>query len=648
MKYTCPMHSEIIKEGPGDCPICGMALEPISGRSDESEYKDLRLRFWIGAILSLLNIYFAFIHDPFLEFIVSTPIVLWAGYPLLKKGVLSFLNLNLNMFSLIALGVLSAYIYSVIALFNHFPPYFFESASVITTLVLLGQVLELKARSKTSKAIELLLERAPNKAIKVVNDEEIEVPIEEIKLGDILRVKPGSKVPVDGIIIEGVSTLDESMMTGESLPIEKEVNDNVFAGTLNQTGTFLMKAEKVGAETLLNQIVHSVQKAMRTKAPIQGLADTVAAWFTPSVILIAILTFLIWSYFGEYLYGIINAVAVLIIACPCALGLATPVSIIVGMGKGAVNGILFKNSEAIENLSKVKVLILDKTGTLTKGTPVIDKIEPYSINKDELLTFASALESKSEHPLAKAFPSSNLPVDKFKAYPGGGIEGYVDNQRVIIGSSRFLNSLGFSIPLEKGVFAIINNELKGKFTFVDPLKEEAKSAIYALQSQGIHIVLLSGDHKEIVEKVAKELNIDEYYFEKNPNEKLEIVKNIPFSAMAGDGVNDAPALACATVGIAMGVGSDIAIESAPVTLVKGNLSTLVKAFDLSKNVMTNIRQNLFFAFIYNILGIPIAAGILYPALGLLLNPMIAALAMSLSSVSVIGNALRLNVKPINH
>ena len=648
MKYTCPMHSEIIKEGPGDCPICGMALEPISGRSDESEYKDLRLRFWIGAILSLLNIYFAFIHDPFLEFIVSTPIVLWAGYPLLKKGVLSFLNLNLNMFSLIALGVLSAYIYSVVALLNHFPPYFFESASVITTLVLLGQVLELKARSRTSKAIELLLERAPNKAIKVVNDEEIEVPIEEIKLGDILRVRPGSKVPVDGIIIEGVSTLDESMMTGESLPIEKEVNDNVFAGTLNQTGTFLMKAEKVGAETLLNQIVHSVQKAMRTKAPIQGLADTVAAWFTPTVILIAILTFLIWSYFGEYLYGIINAIAVLIIACPCALGLATPVSIIVGMGKGAVNGILFKNSEAIENLSKVRTLILDKTGTLTKGAPVIDKIEAYSMNKDELLTFASALESKSEHPLAKAFPSSNLSVNKFKSYPGGGIEGTVNNQSVIIGSSRFLNSLGFSIPLEKGVFVIIDKELKGKFTFVDPLKEEAKSAIYALQSQGIHIVLLSGDHKEIVEKVAKELNINEYYFEKNPTEKLEIVKKIPFSAMAGDGVNDAPALACATVGIAMGVGSDIAIETAPVTLVKGNLSTLVKAFDLSKNVMTNIRQNLFFAFIYNILGIPIAAGILYPAFGLLLNPMIAALAMSLSSVSVIGNALRLNVKPINH
>jgi Cu+-exporting ATPase len=642
------MHPEINKEGPGDCPICGMALEPISGRSDESEYKDLRLRFWIGVMLSLLNIYFAFIHDPFLEFIVSTPIVLWAGYPLLKKGILSFWNLNLNMFSLIALGVLSAYIYSVVALLNHFPPYFFESASVITTLVLLGQVLELKARSKTSKAIELLLERAPNKAIKVVNGAEIEVPIEEIKLGDILRVKPGSKVPVDGIIIEGVSTLDESMMTGESLPVEKEVNDNVFAGTLNQTGTFLMKAEKVGAETLLNQIVHSVQKAMRTKAPIQGLADTVAAWFTPSVILIAILTFLIWSYFGEYLYGIINAVAVLIIACPCALGLATPVSIIVGMGKGAVNGILFKNSEAIENLSKVKTLILDKTGTLTKGAPVIDKIETYSINKDELLTLASALESKSEHPLAKAFPSSNLSVDKFKAYPGGGIEGTVNNQSVIIGSSRFLNSLGFSIPLEKGVFVIINKELKGKFTFVDPLKEEAKSAIDALQSQGIHIVLLSGDHKETVEKVAKELNIDEYYYEKNPNEKLEIVKKIPFSAMAGDGVNDAPALACATVGIAMGVGSDIAIESAPVTLVKGNLSTLVKAFDLSKNVMTNIKQNLFFAFIYNILGIPIAAGILYPAFGLLLNPMIAALAMSLSSVSVIGNALRLNVKPINH
>ncbi len=699
VEYTCPMHPQIIQDHPGNCPICGMTLEPknIETKVDDSEYRDMRLRFWIGACLSIPVLILAMGEmvpilgriipinlSRWLQLILSTPVILWAGWPFFERGWQSVVNRHLNMFSLISLGVGVAYLYSVIAFFfpHVFPnsflhrgvvPLYLETAAIITVLVLLGQVLELKARSQTSQAIKALLGRAAKSARIIVNGEEKEVPIDQVKVGDILRVRPGEKIPVDGKITEGKSAIDESMITGEPIPVEKEVESSIIGGTINQTGSFLMQAEKVGSETLLSRIVQMVADAQRSRAPIQSLADTISSYFVPTVVLIAMLTFIIWAWIGpepSFIYGLVNAVAVLIIACPCALGLATPMSIMVGMGRGAEAGVLIRNAEALEKLEKVKIIVVDKTGTLTEGKPKLTQVIANEEGKEnDVLRLAAAVEQNSEHPLATSIVqgakerSIRVPkVENFQSITGGGVIGTVENHEVLVGKPNFLQERKITgvasfeqraQELQKQaqtvMFVAIDGQVAGLITVSDPIKSSTSNAIRELHQLGQRIVMLTGDNEQTAQSVAKKLDIDEVHAGVAPKYKQEFVKQAKekgeFIAMAGDGINDAPALATADVGIAMGTGTDVAMESAGVTLVKGDLMGIVRAIHLSRAMMKNIRQNLFLAFIYNVLGIPIAAGILYPFTGVLLNPIIAALAMSLSSVSVIGNALRLrNIK----
>jgi Cu+-exporting ATPase len=694
-KYTCPMHPQILQDHPGSCPICGMALEPLTPLDDEdtTEYYEMAKKFWVGLLLSIPLTILAmgnlFLHldqwispsfSRFFQFILSTPVVLWAGWPFFERAYYSIVNRNLNMFTLIAMGVGTAYFFSVFALFfpKIFPdsfmhqgeiPIYFETASIITVLVLLGQVLELNARSQTSQAIKKLLEKGAKSAWLVLDGQEMEISIDQVKVGDILRVRPGDKIPVDGEIIEGKSLVDESMITGEPIPIEKNVQDLVTGGTINQTGSFLMKAQRIGDETLLSQIIHLVAEAQRSRAPIQSLADQVSSYFVPIVILIAIFTFIIWSLIGPepvFVYALVNAVSVLIIACPCALGLATPMSIMVGMGRGAESGVLIKNAEALEKLEKVKTIIVDKTGTLTEGKPKLTQILSNGLwSENDLLSFVAAVEQNSEHPLAASIVQGakerglNIPqVHDFVSITGSGISGIVENHEILVGKWNLLQKrkieglLNFQkqaqLLEQQGqttVIISIGGQAAGLITVTDPIKKTTEKAVQDLHQLGQKIIMLSGDNKQTAQAVAKKLKIDEVYAGVEPQEKQDFVNRIrnkeSFVAMAGDGINDAPALAAADVGIAMGTGTDIAMESADVTLVKGDLMGIVKAIHLSHAMMNNIRQNLFFAFIYNILSIPIAAGLFYPFTGLLLNPMIAALAMSLSSVSVILNALRL-------
>lgn len=681
-QYTCPMHPEVQKKEPGQCSICGMDLEEMepSGEEKTPEYRNMLRRFWIGLIFAVPVLVLAYVGpyssfqtlSRWLQFGLSIPVVFWAGWPFFKRAGLSIIHLSLNMFTLIALGIATAFFYSTVALFfpEIFPKSFqheghvgiyFEAAAVITVLVLIGQVMEAKARSKTNSAIKLLLGRAAKTARIVKDGEEKEIPVEKVQVGDILRVKPGEKIPVDGKIQEGQSAIDESMMTGEPIPAEKKENDPVMGGALNQTGSFLMVAEKVGGETLLARIIDMVSEAQRSRAPIQGLVDKVAAIFVPTVVGVAILTFIGWFFWGPspaISYAIVNAVSVLIIACPCALGLATPMSIMVGMGKGAEEGILIKSAESLEKLEKVKTLIVDKTGTLTEGKPKLHEIIPLGEWKeDDLLLYAAAVEQNSEHPLGHAVVQEAkerelaLPkVEGFESLTGKGVKGIVDNRAVFVGKSSenpdLLNRAeSFQNQGETVIFLTIDAQPAGLMTIRDPIKETTPEAMRALHEHGLKIVMVSGDHPATAQTVAKILQIDEFHGEIPPDQKQNFIKTAKgekgFVAMAGDGINDAPALAAADVGIAMGSGTDVAMESAEVTLVKGDLKGIAQVMKLSQKTMRNIRQNLFFAFIYNSAGIPIAAGILYPFTGALLNPMISALAMSCSSVSVVLNALRL-------
>jgi len=696
IEYTCPMHPEILQDHPGDCPLCGMALEPKNFDTEpgNAEYREMSLRFWCGALLAI-PVFILAMGDMFpesgrsitiqtsrwLQLILSTPVVIWAGWPFFERGWNSIVNRHLNMFSLISLGVGTAYLFSIVAFFfpHLFPgsylqhnemPIYFETAAIIIVLVLLGQVLELKARSQTSQAIKVLLGRAAKSAIVVIEGQEQEIAIDQVKVGNILRVRPGDKIPVDGIIIEGNSFIDESMMTGESIPVEKESGDSAIGGTINQRGSFLMRAEKIGNETILARIVDMVAEAQRSRAPIQSLADQAAAYFVPAVVAAAIITVIVWTWFGPepaFIYGLVNAVAVLIIACPCALGLATPMSIMVGMGRGAEIGVLIRNAEALEKLEKVKTVVVDKTGTLTEGKPKLKEvIVNRQGNENQVLRLAAALEQNSEHPVGAAIVQGaksrlgSLPgVIDFQSITGEGVIGRVEGHIVIVGKSSFLQAkkvTGVETFLQRAqelqnqaqtvVFVAVDGETVGLITVNDPIKSSASEAIRELHRLGLKIVLLSGDNEQTARSVAEQLDIDEFHGGVTPAYKQEYIKQAKgkdngLVAMSGDGINDAPALAEADVGIAMGTGTDVAMESADVTLVKGDLMGIVRAMHLSHAMMRNIRQNLFLAFIYNILGIPIAAGILYPFTGVLLNPMIAALAMSLSSVSVIGNALRL-------
>lgn len=693
--YICPMHPEIQQPHPGQCPICGMALEPKDGviESENSEYHEMLRRFWIGLILalpvlalamgSMFPLFREWFSPAFIrygQFILATPVVWWAGWPFFERGWHSILNRHLNMFSLIALGVGVAYIYSAIALLFPFLfpatfqqqgeiPLYFESAAIITVLVLLGQVLELKARSRTGQAIQALLNRGAKSARIVKDGQEIDILIEQVHVGDILRVRPGEKIPVDGGIVEGQSSVDESMLTGEPIPVEKAVKDEVIGGTINQTGSFLMEAKKVGSETLLSRIIQMVAEAQRSRAPIQALADKISSYFVPAVVLIALLTWIGWTIWGpqpSFLYGLINAVAVLIIACPCALGLATPMSLMVGIGRGAEAGILIKNAQALEKLEKVKVVVVDKTGTLTEGKPKLVQIIALQAElENDLLRAAAAVELPSEHPLALAIVQAaearllNIPnVENFLSVPGEGVKGSVAGQEVLVGKASFLNKQGIDTRimeekaqrLEKEASTILfvakEGASIGLLAVADPIKKSTPQAVEKLHHLGLKLIMLTGDNTVTAETIAKQLKIKEFYANVAPAQKQDYIRKIQgkneWVAMAGDGMNDAPALAAADVGIAMGTGTDVAIESADVTLVKGDLRGIAQAFHLSQAMMRNIRQNLFFAFIYNVLGIFIAAGLLYPWTGILLNPMIAALAMSFSSFSVIMNALRLH------
>ena len=688
--FTCPMHSEIQQDHPGHCPICGMDLEPkvVALKVDNSEYQELLRKFWIGAFLTIPVIILATNKGmPFLnsfsswaQFIISTPIVLYCGWPFFIKAWYSLRNHALNMFSLIALGVGAAYFYSAFAVLfpSLFPESFkdkgelfiyFEAASVITVLVLLGQVLEFKAKSKTSQAIKALLGRAAKTAHLLINAQEQEVSIDQVKVGDRLRVKPGEKIPVDGLVIEGSSFVDESMITGEPIPIEKKAKDRVIGSTLNQTGSFLMEAHRVGSETLLARIVQMVSEAQRSKAPIQKLADRISRYFVPVVVLVAIITFIAWASMGpepRFAFALVNAVAVLIIACPCALGLATPMSIMVGVGRGAEMGVLIKNAEALETLEKVNVVVLDKTGTLTEGKPKITQIVA-ALNGQEnaVLKFAAAVEKYSEHPLAFAIVQGaerrNIPLSEaehFKSLTGGGITGIIEGKKVFVGNANLLEENSITgiealqaqaneaqAQAETAIFVALEGKAIGFIAIADPIKASTPQAVEDLHRLGIKVIMLTGDHESTAKAVAKKLKIDEFHAGVNPQDKSALVQQLKNTkqiiAMAGDGINDSPALAAADVGIAMGTGTDVAMESAGVTLVKGDLTGIVKAIALSRATMRNIRQNLFFAFIYNAAGIPVAAGLLYPFFGLLLNPMLASTAMALSSISVILNALRL-------
>jgi Cu+-exporting ATPase len=685
------MHPEIQQDHPGFCSICGMTLEPleVTEGDDDLEYRNMLHRFWIGLALTVpvlvlsTGMVGSIVLDNvsrWLQCLISTPVVLWCGWPFFKRAWYSVLNRSLNMFSLIALGVGSAYFYSVIAVLfpNLFPNSFkakgelfiyFEAAAVITVLVILGQVLELKAKSHTSQAIKALLGRAAKTAHLLANGQEQEVSIDQVKVGDILRVKPGEKIPVDGVVKEGTSFVDESMITGEPIPVEKKTADPVTGSTINQTGSFTMEAKRVGSETLLARIVQMISEAKRSKAPIQKLADVISGYFVPIVVLVAILTFIVWASIGpepRFVYALVNAVAVLIIACPCALGLATPMSIMVGVGRGAQMGVLIKNAEALERLERVNVVMMDKTGTLTEGKPEITQIVAFSNwQETELLRFAASVEKNSEHPLALAIVQGALErklnistVEQFNSVTGGGVTGIVEGKRVFVGKPSLMeeNHIAGIASLQSqakeaqeqaqtAVFVAIDGTVIGFIAVADPIKASTPKAIKELHRLGIKVIMLTGDNAYTANAVAKKLNIDEVHAAVNPKDKNLLVQQLKSSkqivAMAGDGINDSPALAAADVGIAMGTGTDVAMESAGITLVKGDLIGIVRAIILSRATMRNIRQNLFFAFIYNAAGIPIAAGLLYPFIGFLLNPIVASAAMAFSSVSVILNALRL-------
>jgi Cu+-exporting ATPase len=695
--YTCPMHPEIRQLGPGSCPICGMGLEPelvTAETGPNPELVDFTRRFWVGMVLALpvfalemgghltgLMMRLSGQTSGWIQFALATPVVLWSGWPFFERGWRSLVTRKLNMFTLIAMGVGVAWVYSVVAVLapGLFPPAFrradgsvpiyFEAAAVITVLVLLGQLLELRAREQTSGAIRALLDLAPKTARRVGDDgADEEVTLDQIVVGDRLRVRPGEKVPVDGELVEGRVAIDESMVTGESMPVTKEVGDKVVGGAINQTSSFLMRAEKVGADTLLSQIVQMVAQAQRSRAPIQRMADQVSGWFVPAVILVAVVAFAAWSLIGpepRFSFGLVAAVSVLIIACPCALGLATPISIMVGVGRGAQAGVLIKNAEALERFEKIDTLVIDKTGTLTEGRPAVTAIRPAAgIDEAELLRLAASLERASEHPLADAIVRAAKDRDlqlsepgEFDSPVGKGVVGVVDGKRLILGSGKFQAEQGIDTSAldaeaeslradgATAIFAAIDGRAAGVFAIADPIKPTSADAVRALKAEGIRLVMMTGDNRTTALAVARKLGIHEVEAEVLPQDKAAVVERLRKEgrvvAMAGDGVNDAPALAAAEVGIAMGAGSDVAIESAGVTLLKGDLQVLIKARRLSRAVMRNIRQNLFFAFFYNVAGVPIAAGVLYPVFGLLLSPPIAAGAMALSSVSVVGNALRL-------
>lgn len=697
--YTCPMHPEIEQDEPGDCPVCGMALEPMTVALDDEdnpELIDMTRRLWLSATLSLpvlllamgeiVGLSFERLASPrvltWLEFAFATPVVLWGGWPFFVRGWQSVVTRNLNMFTLIALGTGVAFVYSIVATFapSVFPASFrdaqgevavyFEAAAVIITLVLLGQVMELRARHRTGAAIRALLGLTPKTARRIETDgTEGDVPLEQIQVGDHLRVRPGEKMPVDGQVIEGTSAVDESMITGEPIPIEKEIGDQVIGATVNGTGGLVIEARRVGSDTLLAQIVQMVAAAQRSRAPIQKLADVVAGYFVPVVVLSAVATFVVWAAIGPapaFAYALINAVAVLIIACPCALGLATPMSIMTATGRGATFGVLFKDAEAIEVMHQIDTLVVDKTGTLTEGKPKLALLETIAGFDDaELLRLAATLEKGSEHPLAaaivKAAASRDIElgtVERFESITGKGVIGDVDGQRVALGNKRLLESLDIDIGnlAERAeilraegqtvMFVAAGDRLAGLVSVSDPIKESTPAAIEALRREGVRIVMLTGDSETTALAVAAKLGLDEVMAGVLPDQKAETIRRLQEAgsivAMAGDGINDAPALAQAQVGIAMGTGTDVAMESAGITLVKGDLRGIIRARRLSRATMKNIRQNLFFAFVYNMVGVPIAAGVLYPAFGILLSPMIAAAAMSFSSVSVITNALRLN------
>ncbi len=700
-EYTCPMHPEVVQEGPGDCPVCGMALESHTTsltEDDNPELRDMNRRFWTSIPLSLSVLFLAMggmipsIHNwlqsfastgslTLLELVLATPVVVWGGWPFFVRGWQSVVNRSPNMFTLIGLGVGVAYIYSLFAalLPDLFPEAFrnvtgtvavyFEAAAMIVTLVLLGQVLELRARSQTGAAIKALLGLAPKTARRINPDgHEEDVPLEKVKIGDRLRVRPGEKIPVDGTVVDGNSSVDESMITGEPIPIEKSDGDKVIGATINGTGSIIMRADRVGSDTLLSQIVQMVANAQRSKAPIQKMTDTVASYFVPAVIGTSVLTFVIWALLGPdpaFSYALINAVAVLIIACPCALGLATPMSIMVATGKAASVGVLFKNAEAIEILGKIDTLVVDKTGTLTLGKPKLVSIHAeHPWDDDTLLAIAAGLESGSEHPLAAAIIEGALErgltlasVDNFESITGKGIVGISDDRQIALGNRALMNQLGIDATVlvtkaeemrregQTAMFVSIAGESAGLLGVMDPIKETTIAALNQLHDEGLSIVMLTGDSETTAQAVANRLGIDKVIAEVLPHQKAEAIKHLQergkYVAMAGDGINDAPALAQAHVGIAMGTGTDVAMESAGVTLVKGDLRGIVRARRLSRMTIRNIKQNLFLAFAYNSAGVPIAAGILYPFLGILLSPMVAAAAMSFSSVSVIANALRL-------
>lgn len=697
--YTCPMHPEIRQDKPGDCPKCGMRLEPVgSAVEDDKEHKLLQFlsrKFWIGLILAIpivlltvgemipaikLESFIPYLISSWIQFLLATVVVFWSGGFFFAKAWQSIVNKSLNMFTLIALGVGAAYSYSAVAVLSPqiFPEslkkmgkidLYFEAAVFITVLVILGQFLEAKARSRTGQAIKALLGLAAKNAHRIHDGKEKDVPIDSVQRGDILRVRPGEKIPLDGVIIGGKSTVDESMISGEPVPVEKKEGDRVIGATFNQTGTFLMRTDKIGSETLLSQIVHMVAEAQRSRAPIQGLADKVAKYFVPAVMVVAVLTFIIWVNWGpepRFAYALVNAIAVLIIACPCALGLATPMSIMVGIGRGAQSGILIKNAEALERAGRITHVLIDKTGTLTEGKPRVTAIYlAVGVEERSLIEISGSLEKNSEHPLARSIVDYTnekriglKDIQSFKSVTGGGIKGELNGQEVFLGKGKFIEEMTGKLPedlmkkalelQEKAqtvVWVGVDKKVIGLLGISDPIKKTSLKGIEELHGLGLKVSMLTGDNQRTAQAIAKELNIDDVRAELEPHDKQRIVKELKAQGalvlMAGDGINDAPALAEAEVGVAMGTGTDVAIESAGITLVKGDLQGIVKALKLSRSVMRNIRQNLMFAFIYNTVGIPVAAGILYPFFGILLSPMIAGSAMSFSSVSVIGNALRL-------